>query len=127
LSEKPGGEYKGYRIGEKIGEFTLVAANAQEIVLEWEGKRVRRLLSDMIDKTAGEQAPPTTQAAAPQPAATTAVTAIGKAAGPGVELGPTSRACLPNDTSAPGTVQDGFRKVVNKTPFGDSCRWEAVK
>ena len=47
--------------------------------------------------------------------------------GPGIELGQGSRACVPGDTTPPGTVKDGFRKVVNKTPFGNSCRWEAVK
>ena len=127
MSEKPGGEYKGYRVGEKIGEFTLVAANSQEIVLEWEGKQVRKRVAELIDKRAGEQVQQTAQAPAAAPQSPTSLTAIGKAQGPGVELGPTSRACLPNDAAAPGTVQDGYRKVVSKTPFGESCRWEAVK
>jgi hypothetical protein len=42
-------------------------------------------------------------------------------------MGNSTRACVPGDTTPPGTVQDGLRKVVSKTPFGESCRWEPAK
>lgn len=128
LSEKSGAQHRGYRPGEKIGEFKLMAINGQEIEFEWEGKQVKKRLEDLIDKKAAESTQPAEKAqAAPGPAKPAVSTLAKVEAGPGVELGKDSRACVPGDTTAPGTVKDGFRKVVNKTPFGDSCRWEAVK
>lgn len=127
LSEKPGAQHRGYRIGERIGEFTIAAINGQEITFDWGGKLVTKKLEEILDKKARDTAPAETTAAA-KPATPAAVTTLAPVkAGPGVELGQSSRACVQGDASPPGTVQDGFRKVVTKTPFGDSCRWEAVK
>jgi hypothetical protein len=127
LSEKPGAKHRGYRAGETIGEFKLVAIDGRELTFEWDGKQVKKQLDEIIDKKAAEStaAPQENQTAAAKPA-TPNVTSLAVKAGPGVELGETTRACVPGDTTAAGTVQDGFRKVVNKTPFGDSCRWERV-
>ncbi|MBI4876733.1 MAG: hypothetical protein HY822_19020, partial [Acidobacteria bacterium] len=47
--------------------------------------------------------------------------------GPGAEVAPGMRACQPGDSSPVGTVVDGMRKVVTKTPFSVICRWEPVK
>jgi hypothetical protein len=130
LSERSGAQHHAYRPGERIGEFTLAAINGQEIVFEWDGKQVKKRLEDLIDKKAAEstqpaeKAPAAAAASAPAPGVTKVASAE---AGPGMELGATSRACIPGDTSPAGTVKDGFRKVVTKTPFGDSCRWEATK
>jgi hypothetical protein len=129
LSEKPGAKHRGYRPGETIGEFKLLAINGRELTFEWDGKQVKKQLEEIIDKKAAEStAPPPETAGAQQnkPAAQSLTSLAPVKAGPGVELGENSRACVPGDTSAAGTVQDGFRKVVNKTPFGDSCRWERV-
>jgi hypothetical protein len=127
LSEKPGARHRGYRPGDTIGEFKLLAINGRELTFEWDGKQVKRQLEQIIDKKAAESTapPPEGQPAAAKPAATVTSLAPVKA-GPGVELGENSRACVPGDSTAAGTVQDGFRKVVTKTPFGDSCRWERV-
>jgi hypothetical protein len=129
LSERPGAQHRGYRPGETIGPFKLVAIKGQEITFEWEGKQVNKRLEEIIDKKAAEStAPPAeAQTAAAKPASQGITTLAPLKAGPGVELGADSRACVPGDTTPAGTVQDGFRKVVNKTPFGDSCRWERVK
>jgi hypothetical protein len=128
LSEKPGAQHHGYRAGEKIGEFKLVALNNKEIVLEWEGKYVKKTIEELTDRRPivlekpAEAAP---QAAAP---AATPVTTVAEAKGPGsTDMGKSSRACVAGDTLPAGTVQDGLRKVISKTPFGDSCRWEPVK
>ena len=127
LSDKSGAQHKSYRPGDTIGEFKLVAINGHRVHFEWDGKPVVRQLDDLIDKRAREAQP----AAEQQPQAAQAKPAVASIApvqaGPGVELGQDSRACVPGDTSPAGTVKDGFRKAVNKTPFGDSCRWEAVK
>jgi hypothetical protein len=129
LSARSGAEHHGYRVGETIGEFKLASITQDEVVFEWEGKEVKKRVEELIDKT-----PPQAQAkqAPAQPAAkptggnATNVLSDSKE-GPGVELGQGSRACVPGDTTPAGTVRDGFRKVVSKTPFGESCRWEAVK
>jgi hypothetical protein len=34
--------------------------------------------------------------------------------------------CAPGDKQRAGTVVDGYKKVVGKTPFGEVCRWEPV-
>ena len=128
LSEKAGARHRGYRPGETIGEFKLLAINGQELTFEWDGKQVKKRLEEIIDKKAAESTapPPEGQTAAAKPAAAPVTSLAPLKAGPGVELGENSRACVPGDTTPPGTVQDVFRKVVNKTPFGDSCRWERV-
>lgn len=129
MSEKPGAQHRGYRQGEKIGEFTIHSFNNYEIVLEWEGKYVKRKIEEMSDRklvamTPANEPPPA--AAAPPPSGPTNLANVGNA-GPGADNGNQTRACVPGDTTPPGTVQDGFRKVVSKTPFGDSCRWEPAK
>ena len=128
LSVKSGAEHRGYKPGEKIGEFKVVALNHKEIVFEWEGKYIKKNIEELADRrpTVPQAAPePTPQQPAAQPQ--TQTTSIGKPEGPGGDMGNSQRACVPGDTSPPGTVQDGFRKVVTKTPFGDSCRWEPAK
>jgi hypothetical protein len=125
LSEKAGAPAKGYRPGEKVGEFKLLAVNNTHILFEWEGLRVLRRLEDITDKSAAPAEAPAAAttaaaAAAPQVVAPTRPT-------PGVQLGAETKACVPGDNSPPGTMADGYRKVVTQTPFGASCRWELAK
>ncbi len=47
--------------------------------------------------------------------------------GPGIEVGGGFRTCAPDETSPAGTVDRGYRKVIAKTAFGDSCSWEPVE
>ena len=47
--------------------------------------------------------------------------------GPGIETGGGHRTCAPDEKSPDGTVDRGFRKVIAKTPFGESCRWEPLE
>ncbi len=128
LAEKAGAAEKGYRQGMAIGPFKIVALSTQEITFDWEGKQVTRKIETILDRTSQQQAPqPQQTAAAPQAQGAKPLTSLAPVkAGPGAELGERSRACVPGDTNPAGTVQDGFRKVVNKSPFGDVCRWEAV-
>jgi hypothetical protein len=127
LSVKSGAQHRGYRPGEKIGDFKVVALNNKEIVLEWQGKYVKKNFEELADRrpTVPQQAAPEPQQQAPTQQTTTQ--SIGKPEGPGQDMGNSTRACVPGDTTPAGTVQDGLRKVVNKTPFGESCRWEPVK
>ena len=131
LSEKPGAQHRSYRAGEKVGPFKLVALNNRELVLEWEGKYVKKTIEELTDRKpiVVQQAEPAAASTPNAPAQQQITTLSGEAkpAAPGVDIGASARGCTPGDTSPAGTVQDGFRKVIAKTPFGDTCRWEPVK
>jgi len=127
MSEKPEMKHVGVRPGEKIGEFTLVAVNRDEITLDWEGKEVTRKIDDMIDRAGPVQPAPSvaTRRSGPAvvaPAQSQAPQKKGEPV-PGVEVAKGIRACQPGDASPAGTVADGYKKLVTPTPFGDSCRW----
>lgn len=128
LAEKSGGQHHGYQPGQTIGPFKIVELTDTAITFDWEGKKVTRKIEQILDRSsmkAPQQAP---QTAAKSPEAAKQLSTLAPVkAGPGTELGEKTRACVPGDTNPPGTVQDGFRKVVARTPFGDSCRWEAVQ
>jgi type II secretory pathway component PulC len=138
LSERPGAPHRTYSAGEKIGEFTLVAINNDGVVLEFDGREIKKSLQELRGSAEGqppvqaEQAPPPQQAVTTvetvvQPPAQTTVETPSVQSGPGVVISGQVRACLPNDPSPPGTVIDGLRKLVNQTPFGKVCRWEPVE
>lgn len=126
MSEKSGATHRGVRPGGKVGPFTLVAVNNQEITLEWEGKTVTKAIYEMIDRGAS-QAPPEPAAPRATPPPSSLVSQPTKAeAAPGKDVGNRLRACQPGDTSPPGTVSGGYRKAVTPSPFGDMCRWEPI-
>jgi hypothetical protein len=132
LAEKAGAPSHEFRPGQAIGEFKLVAVNNQQIVFEWEGKRVERKVDELVYRhaaagaesaraeSAGSAAQQAKAAAAPPPPPPS-----GRAE-PGVDVGGGIRACQPGDSSPPGTVSGGMRKVVTASPFGQVCRWEPV-
>ncbi|HYP13142.1 MAG TPA: hypothetical protein VEQ63_04400 [Bryobacteraceae bacterium] len=131
MAVKAGAPHRGYRAGEKIGAFKIQALNLQEIIFEWDGKYVKKRIEELADKKATAVPPPEGPpvSVAQQAPQTTMLGASGpKPTGPSaVDTGNQSRACQPGDTTPAGTIQDGLRKVVAKTPFGESCRWEPVK
>ena len=126
LSEKAGSPQRGYRPGERVGAFKVIAVTSLDIELEWEGKRVRRTLEELTDKTAAPvqapEAPPAAAAASPAQASTV----IAGAAKP-PERADQPRPCDPGDTSPEGTVVNGMRKVYSNSPFGRICRWDPAK
>jgi hypothetical protein len=126
MGEKKGAQHQGVRPGDKVGEFTLVAVDNQEITLEWDGKTLTRPLDEMIDRSA-LPAPVDTSNSRPTPqqppsSSPPAQTKKGEPA-PGQDVGNNFRACQSGDTSPPGTVSNGFKKVVTPSPFGEMCRW----
>jgi hypothetical protein len=121
MAEKSGAQHREYRKGDMVGEFRVAAIGPQEVVLEWEGKTVTRTVEQMAPAEQAQAPAERTQGGAPPPAV--AKTALG----PGNEIAAGTRACQPNDSNAAGAVVDGFRKIVVPSPFGESCRWEAVK
>ena len=128
MSEKAETKHVGVRPGDKIGEFTLVAVNRDELTLAWEGKEVTRKIDDMIDRAGPVQPAPSGTIPRPKPVSGVVAPQSQEPARkaepiPGVEVAKGIRACQPGDSSPAGTVADGYKKLVTPTPFGDSCRW----
>lgn len=124
LSDGPG-KQRPFLVGEKTGELKLVEIGTDTLVFEWDGKRLPKKFSEMMDRTevaSGDTTPrgPTTPAAPPPPPPPSGPV-------PGVSMGAGMSACNPGDTSPAGTVVNGMRKVITETPFSKVCRWEAVK
>jgi hypothetical protein len=126
MSEKPETRHVGVRPGEKIGEFTLVAVDRDEITFAWEGKEVTRKIDAMIDRAGPVPPAPSGMQRSGQAVVAVPPSQAQQARGdpaPGVEVAKGIRACQRGDTSPAGTVADGYKKLVTPTPFGDSCRW----
>ena len=129
LAEKPGAPHKAYKPGDSVGAFKVVAMNHKEILFDWDGQPVLKTFAELA------AAKPTVPAsghmeATPAPAAAaeaSRTTSLSGPKGPGADLGNDSKACVAGDSTPAGAVQDGFRKVVTKSPFGEVCRWEPVK
>jgi hypothetical protein len=124
LSEKPNSAGVFLHPGETIGQFKLVDVNSNEITLEWEGKTIRKNVDELLDRGATQQ--PVAQAARTEQPAAPAPAAVKTPTGPGADTGAGFKRCEPSDSTPAGTVVDGYRKVVNPTPFGEACRWDPV-
>jgi len=126
LSVTKSSEHEAVHPGETIGEFTLRSVNTREIEFAWRDQVIHKSVYELEDNTspamqaaavrtdvpAPVYAPPPPPPAAPGP---------GEATHFGVKL------CNPGDTSAVGSVVDGYRKVMSRTPFGSACLWEPVQ
>lgn len=131
MSPRQGEPARGYMAGDAVGDYTLVALNYEEIVLEWEGQQMKKRISELIQRA------PVVERAADRRAAAAKTQTIAAAppttvstqpqSGPGVTLGGDFRACIQGDPTPPGTVMEGYRKLVSDTPFGKACRWELVR
>lgn len=125
MSEKTGAKHRGVRLGDKVGEFTLVAVTRDEITLDWDGKEITKKIEEMIDRGGTASGPPdahpapaTAQAAAPPPKAQPKGEAV-----PGADLGNGKRSCNAGDESPDGTKSGGFVKKLYPMPFGNMCQW----
>ena len=126
MAEKSGASSKTVRAGDAIGDFKILAMDANKVTFEWDGKPVERNLDDLVDHSgataaaAGGAAPPPPPAAA-APAAPPTSAALG--ADNGTAEAPT-KACKPHEDSPIGTVVDGYRKTGAMSPFGImNCLW----
>jgi hypothetical protein len=129
LAEKAGAPHHEVRPGEPIGPFKLVAVDTQQIVLEWDGKRIERKIEEVVRRPeANEEQQPQGRVGTNvvPPAAPTPPPAPARQGEPGVDIGKGVRACQPGDTAPAGSVYQGMRKVVSDSPFGQVCRWEPV-
>jgi hypothetical protein len=124
---------KGYRKGDMVGKFKLVAFDRDNITLEWDGKNLEHKVTDLVSKEPQQAQQPVVAAA---PAAAAAVTSLsgqtaqklnGNSDNPtlGVDMGG-PRACVAGDNSPAGTILSGYKKVISATLMGQSCHWEPV-
>lgn len=127
---------KSYVAGENVGEFRLASIEPDGLVFQWEDRTIRAKFDELREKSAAPPAPASqaaAQAPPPPPQQTQNVSTVstiggsGESKGPGGEAGSPTRPCQPGDSSPAGTVSDGYRKVMQKTPFGASCYWEKVQ
>ena len=125
LSATANAPHQGLHPGETIGPFKLMGVTSEEITLEWEGKTIRKNVDELLDRSAPQPqqaAVSTARTEQPPPPPAVVKTPIG----PGADTGAGFKRCELNDSTPPGTVVDGYRKVVNATPFGEACRWDPV-
>jgi hypothetical protein len=141
LSEK--GKQKGFRPGDQVGEFKLASITTDALVFEWDGQQFKKTLAEL--KAKEDRPPAPAQAPSGEDVPRTSVQSLGggkheitkpeliqeaqkpKDGGPGIDIGGSVRACVPGENSPPGTIMGGYRKFVNDTPFGKSCRWEPIR
>jgi hypothetical protein len=113
------------RIGDKIGPFTLLDANTAELTFGWDGRTIRKTTDELLDHSIPAPGPALAAIEPVAPAPTMPKTPTG----PGADMGDDSgRAfCKPNDSTPPGEVVNGLRKVNRPTPFGAACWWEPAR
>ena len=68
-SAKGSNDQRGYHPGEKIGEWKIISVDNQFIELEWDGKRFKKRLDELMDRTPVLMAEAPAQQAAPAAAA----------------------------------------------------------
>lgn len=130
LLSLPKGPQKKYHAGDKVGPFQLVSFDREKVVFDWDGKIVERKPEELVEKQSTQQ-----QAAAdaqpervapvklipdPPPNAPKVSEKIGADNGGGVRM------CVTGDTTPPGTIVDGYKKVVTTNMFGATCMWQSV-
>ena len=121
------GTQKGFRAGDTVGPFKLVAFDRKTITFEWKDKTLEYPLAELKPKEPVGVAVP--QAARPA-AAAPASTLVGMSQDTGPVLGAQNGAlptCVPTDKSPSGTVRDGYKKSIISGPFGAICTWEPIK
>jgi hypothetical protein len=121
---------RGYRLGETIGEFKLVAINQQDIFFEWDGKPVKSTLA-ALRPVENRDAPSARRndvrgVEAPKPVAPKRVAPVVQGRPDKGDPADEARGCVDGDKSPAGTVSEGYRKVITRTPFSAVCRWMKV-
>jgi len=125
---------KSYHAGDKVGPFQLVSFSREKVVFDWNGKLVERTPDELREKEpAKESAAAAPQAPAPQPSnnggSARSISGssekklsdlLGKDNGLGI------RQCVAGDKSPPGTIVDGYKKVITTNMFGETCMWQLI-
>lgn len=135
LSEKAG-EQKSYHVGDKAGPFEIAAFNSETITLIWDGQSIERKLEDLKPKEAAPPQPPAGRPAV-QPAPGSTLKTLGATSGEGdskkdtgllgVDVGGGFYGCIAGDSTPNGGIVNGYKKVITRGLFGETCHWELVK
>lgn len=126
MAEQSGSGTSVVKVGDTVGEFKVMALNTKQVTFDWNGKAVTKGIDELLDRS-GPPTPgqPGVAVSAPQP--TPAAPQSKPDPLKGVEIGdgvgPSVKACKAGDSSPPGSIVDGYKKVVEATPFGPACRW----
>lgn len=130
LLSLPKGPQKKYHAGDKVGPFQLVSFDREKVVFDWNGKTVERKPEELKEQASSQQqqaaeAQPTRVEPVklipdPPPDAPKISEKIGKDNGGGVRM------CVQGDTTPPGTIVDGYKKVETMNMFGKTCMWQLV-
>jgi hypothetical protein len=128
MSVNAAAAHKRLHAGETIGEFQVVAFNADQVELEWNGQRMTKTLAEIAGHGAGpQQASETSQAdAAPATRAAPAPAAYGPDK---AENSAGEHACVDGDTTAVGTEKDGLVKTMVRNALlgSENCIWRPVR
>ena len=135
-----GKQQKGYKEGDKVGEYKLVKATRTDLEFEWNGKTFQKTVAELKAKpvpvAANTQQGSSTAAAAPEQVTlnyrVTSDEEMKKAqkkdpSSTWVDTGGVNHACAPGDTAPAGTVVNGYRKVTRPSMFGTTCFWEPAR
>jgi hypothetical protein len=127
LAEKRDAPTRAIKAGEMVGAMKLVALNTRVLTFEFDGERKEKAVDELVFRGAPEVAAAPAGPANPAngAAAQAARNAPAPTPKPGTEIGAQMKACQPGDVSPAGTVVEGYKKVVEQTPFGPACRWIA--
>jgi hypothetical protein len=136
------------KVGEKVGEYTFLGFSGDKLKLAWQGEEIEvspdSLAGDLdsgsrASSRAGAPAGNSSTSAArralanrrqatraeanTQPAPADTRKALGGRHNIGAEIRPGVFRADPKDTAPAGTEYEGYRKVVNRTPFGNQSWW----
>lgn len=121
MSEKANTRHVGVHAGDKMGEFKVLALNAQQVEFEWDGKKITKSVNELIDRSApNTTAPPVPNAPAP---ATTAPQQAGTPSPLPPQPAPSAipaDAVPTDDGSYRAKDKDGRQWLYRQTPFGVS-------
>jgi hypothetical protein len=123
----PKGMQKNYYAGEKVGPFLLVSFDPEKILFNWNGKTVERTPAELKENDPGAQDTAAIPVPAPVVTAISNMRTFGESPDNfklGIDTGVGMRLCVPGDTSATGTVVDGYKKKIVNGGFGPTCLWE---
>lgn len=125
---------KSYHAGDQVGPFQLVSFNREKIVFDWNGKLVERAPDQLKEKVPVKEAAAPGQA--PAPVSSNNGGSARSIGGPsdqpklsdvlGKDNGAGIRQCVAGDKSPPGTIADGYKKVITTNMFGETCMWQLV-
>ena len=123
-------------VGEKVGDFTFVAAQGETLTLEWNGQRFEATEAELNGADGAEPNPKRrvqARASEPRPAAKSS-TRLGSDRSKSVStkyyIGPPlsgqsgRRSADPTDGVPDGAESDGYTRRVRQTPFGSQHWWE---